>query len=1105
MSVNFDFLKGKFPALYNFGALAERYVYDDPNSCIIKVGMLAETIISLMFKYDHITIYSDENQASKIDRLYREDLLTPQLRKIFHYIRKARNKAAHENYASAKVAAVLLQMAYGICVWFYQVYGDYHFKPTHKFIMPKKQPTKSTAVADKPTEEKQEKQLIAQAEKTAADAPKMPKTERSKRAKMADNNRPRTEAETRALIDEALRQVGWEADTKTLRHSKGTRPQKGHNLAIAEWPTDSSVGKDGYADYALFIGLKLVGIIEAKAIHKDISSVLDSQCREYATQIRDKDQKQYGVGHWGDYKVPFIFATNGRPYLKQLETKSGIWCRDVRRPDNIPKALHNWMSPTGMMDALTEDPETGNKTLMQTPYDLLRDPDGLNLREYQIRAIAAAEHAIISGKRTVLLAMATGTGKTRTILGLMYRALKSNRFKRILYLVDRTSLGEQTEDVLKDVKLENLMTMNQIYNVKGLEDTTIDPETRIQVATVQSMMRRILYNDGDNMPAVTDYDLIIVDEAHRGYALDKQMSDDELLYTSQRDYQSKYRAVIDYFDAVKVALTATPALQTTQIFGEPVFNYSYREAVIEGYLVDHDAPHKLKTHLSEEGIHYKPGDKIILYDPTTNEIVDDGSTITDEPIDFSIEDFNRKVIVESFNRAVLEEIAKDFDPDVPEEHGKMLIYAANDAHADLIVKLLKEIYGKSGVDMDAIMKITGSAGGGDRRKIEQAIKRFKNERFPSVVVTVDLLTTGIDVPSITTLVFLRRVKSRILFEQMLGRATRLCPEIHKQIFDIYDPVGVYDALEPLSSMRPVVASPSKSMTQLLDELAAITPSDDAEKQADNDKHIKYIVDEVTAKLQRKKRTLSKKDVAQFSDMADGKTPDDVITETLSAKPEDARHILLSCYDAIKYIQHLHESYKVVVSDAPDKINEHTRGYGADSKRPEDYLESFSAFVKGHRDEITALNLVCTKPSDLTRADLKRLKLTLDREGYTEKQLNTALSQTSNADITADLISLIRRYAIGSPLLDHKTRIHHAVAKLKAAHDFTAQQKNWIDRIEKYLVEESVINVSVFDEDARFKSRGGYKRIDKVFGAHLNDVILELNTYLYEDNGGQTIA
>lgn len=158
------------------------------------------------------------------------------------------------------------------------------------------------------------------------------------------------------------------------------------------------------------------------------------------------------------------------------------------------------------------------------------------------------------------------------------------------------------------------------------------------------------------------------DEAHRGYILDKEMTDEELLYTDQKDYQSKYLAVIDYFDAVKIALTATPALQTTQIFGEPVFKYTYREAVIEGYLVDHDAPHELKTKIGTEGIHYKSGDTVTMYDPVTGDITN-SELLDDETLDFDLDSFNKQVITEGFNRAVLKEIAQDIDPEAPEIKG----------------------------------------------------------------------------------------------------------------------------------------------------------------------------------------------------------------------------------------------------------------------------------------------------------------------------------------------------------------------------------------------------------------------------------------------------
>lgn len=1087
MKSNFDFLSRDFPVLANFGKLAEQYCFSDANSCLIKLGMIGENIVNLIFTYDGIDLPYDNTAVTRIDTLMREGLLTRDLCDILHAIRKARNKATHENYGSTDEAKTLLQMTYSLCEWFMQTYGDWNYQ-NQPFVMPSETEMSNSVVADKEQEKKFEDELTKEAEKTALSAPKVSQEERRKQSALAAGKRQPSEAETRYLIDEQLRKVGWKADTEQLRYSKGTRPEKGRNMAIAEWPTDSQVGNRGYADYALFVGTELIATIEAKASYKDIPSVIDYQCKEYSQNIREKDS-QYQIGTWGKYKVPFTFATNGKPYLEQYKTKSGIWFLDLRQSYNAPRALQGWMSPDGIKELLAQDTESKNENLKQMSFDFLTDKDGLNLRPYQLNAIKAAENAVIDGKQNVLLAMATGTGKTRTVLGMIYRFLKTERFRRILFLVDRTSLGEQAQDVFKEVKLEDLMTLDEIYNIKGLEDKEIDKETRIHIATVQSMVKRILYNTEDTMPAVSDYDLIIVDEAHRGYILDKEMGEDELLYRNQTDYQSKYRSVIEYFDAVKIALTATPALQTTKIFGEPVFKYTYREAVIEGYLVDHDAPHELKTKLSSEGIHYKSGDTVTIYDTVTGEITN--SELLDDELDFDIESFNRQVITENFNRTVLAEIARDIDPESPEEQGKTLIYAVDDQHADMIVSILKEIYSETGVDNDAIMKITGSVGGGNKKKVQEAIKRFKNERYPSIVVTVDLLTTGIDVPEITTLVFMRRVKSRILFEQMLGRATRLCPEIHKTHFEIYDPVGVYDSLEPVNTMKPVVTDPNTTFMQLIDGLEVI----------DNEEKVRNQINQIIAKLQRKKRKMSSEMMSHFTDMTGGLEPTQYIDKLENEPIDVAKNRILANKELFRMLQETKSNggRPVVISDKEDEMVSHTRGYG-DNERPEDYLDAFSVFVKTNMNEIAAINIVCTRPKDLTREELKSLRLTLDREGFTTQQLNTAISQMTNEEIAADIISLIRRYAIGSVLISHEARIRKAVEKLVKAHKFSKQEMNWIKRMETYLMNESVLNVKIFDEDVRFKEQGGFKKIDKVFQNQLENIVLELNTYLYDDGG-----
>ena len=198
----------------------------------------------------------------------------------------------------------------------------------------------------------------------------------------------------------------------------------------------------------------------------------------------------------------------------------------------------------------------------------------------------------------------------------------------------------------------------------------------------------------------------------------------------------------------------------------------------------------------------------------------------------------------------------------------------------------------------------------------------------------------------------------------------------------------------------------------------------------------------------------------------------------------------------KFLQQKHFGRAFVISDHDDEIISHQAG-----KKPQDYLEEFGKFLKSHQNEIVALNIVCTRPKDLTREDLKSLRLTLEFEGFTVPKLNSAVSKMTNAEITADIISLIRRYTINAPLVNHEEKIKIAVSKLKSAHNFSANELKWINRIEKYLLNESLINLATFDEvGTAFKNSGGFCEINKAFSGNLANIIDELNNYLYDDGG-----
>jgi type I restriction enzyme R subunit len=583
---------------------------------------------------------------------------------------------------------------------------------------------------------------------------------------------------------------------------------------------------------------------------------------------------------------------------------------------------------------------------------------------------------------------------------------------------------------------------------------------------------------------VSDYDLIIVDEAHRGYVLDKDMGEDEVLYRDQEDFKSKYKAVIDYFDAVKIALTATPALHTTEIFGKPVYEYSYRTAVVEGWLCDYDAPHYIRTELGEEGITFAAGSTAPIYDPATNTIIN--SSELEDDLRFEIDDFNKRVINKSFNETVLHEIAGCIDPN---EKGKTLIFAVNDTHADMVTKILKDYYTRQGVSEEAVMKITGSIENGNQDKIKEAIRRFKNETYPNIVVTVDLLTTGIDVREIVNLVFLRRVRSRILFEQMLGRATRLCPEIGKTHFEIYDAVGIYKALSPVSNMKPVVANPTTTFDTLIDGIDALQTQVSRKNQ----------VDMIVAKILRNKSKMTDYNREQFASLTGGSSPEEFVNNLRNLPIDKAIETIKNSREAFRYVKGeimgQPMGHPVFISDKQDKLISHERSFGGATK-PEDYMKEFREFIDNNMNEIAALNIVATRPKELTRESLKELKLILDRNNFSETMLQTAWKQMTNEDIAADIISFIRQQSLGDALISKDERIHTAIEKTKKAHpDLSKIQQGWLDKIESYLKKETVLNRQSFDAEA-FKNKGGYNAVNKAFGEKLDDFIEEINNYMY---------
>ena len=467
-SANFGFLARYDGALVAVAAQAERYFAEDPVTCLMKLRQFGELLAQQLAARAGVFVGVDEAQGDLLGRLKRDTAYPRDVIDLFHDLRRSGNEAVHQHRGDHGTALSGLKVARQLAVWFHRTFGDRGFK-AGPFAPPRPPPDPTAALRDElerlraelsaadsaarataETEEARrnaEERAQAQAEEraiwemlaTETEARLLALQEELAHLQEAAVAQPATlqlivgaaavaaraidldEQATRSLIDGRLRARGWEADTPTLRHAVGARPVAGRNRAIAEWPTAT-----GPADYVLFVGQMCVGVVEAKRSRRNVAAAVDQAGRYSQGYLPEPGILLPPGGSWpaqsgetteASYRVPFLFATNGRPYLKQLETQSGIWHRDARDPSNRRRALVDWPTPDGLKAMLDIDRAAASAALTALPFDF-----AFGLRDYQMRAIQAVEAALADDEqRALLLAMATGTGKTKLAVALLYR------------------------------------------------------------------------------------------------------------------------------------------------------------------------------------------------------------------------------------------------------------------------------------------------------------------------------------------------------------------------------------------------------------------------------------------------------------------------------------------------------------------------------------------------------------------------------------------------------------------------------------------------------------------------------------------------------------
>jgi type I restriction enzyme R subunit len=892
---------------------------------------------------------------------------------------------------------------------------------------------------------------------------------------------PELERETRKRrIDPRLKAVGWRI--QPFEEKKSLRDY-GQAAAVEEYETLS-----GPADYTLVDDGQVLGVVEAKKLTVGPGGILP-QAERYSAGIAAEDAPAYGEKA---FKAPFLYSTNGEI----------VRFHDVRHDLNLSREVSGFHTPSALRELL-------ERSFADEAAALTAVPANTYLRDYQLEANQAIEEAIDSRRRTMLLAMATGTGKTVTLVNEIYRLMKSGVARRVLFLVDRRALAAQAVRTFASFEAEPGLKFDKIYEVysqrfhredleddKGFDPRVIptryltDPQpghTFVYVSTIQRMTINLFGRDaafpvGDeeieddaaelDIP-IHAFDLIVADECHRGY------SSSEV---------SVWRKTLDHFDAVKVGLTATPAGHTMAYF-EPnrdqvTYRYDYERAVREGHLVDYDAV-RIRSDVRLNGVFLKKGEHVASVDTQSGQQQFD--FLEDERV-FDTTKVEREITAPESNRKILAEI-KRYAEEHEKETGrfpKTLIFAHNDlphtSHADQVVTIAREMFGRG---ESFVAKITGRV---DRPL--QKIREFRNRPNPGIAVTVDLLTTGIDIPDLEFLVFLRPVKSRILFEQMLGRGTRkgdrFPDKSHFVVFDCFDGT----LLEYFRNATAITAEPPESDTKTTAQII-----EEIWQNRDREYNMRRLV----KRLQRIEKQMSgdarelfarfipEGDVGAFAVELPVSLHRDFTGTMKILRDEDFQELLL------KYPRPPRSF--IVALEATDVVESEWLIKGATGReyKPQDYLQAFEAFVKSHSTEVEAISILLSRPQSWSPQALHELRQALAQaaEHFTEVNLQRAF-QVTHRKALVDIISMVKRAAAESAdLLTAEERVAAAIGKVTDGREFSVDQAKWLDYIRQHLIANLSIDREDFDTVPVLSNRGGWGRANKVFEGALADFLEEL--------------
>jgi type I restriction enzyme R subunit len=919
------------------------------------------------------------------------------------------------------------------------------------------------------------------------------------------------EAQAREQIDALLSAAAW-----TLQDYTRFDPSASRFIALREIPMPG-----GRCDYLLIVDRRPIGVIEAKREGTRLSMVAE-QSAYYGENLPEFLRGPLGV-------LPFYYESTG------TET----FFRDERDPEPRSRRVFAFHRPETLTEWLAE-PQTLRARLRHLP---LLPAHGM--RACQVEAITSLERSFAHADPRALIQMATGAGKTYTACAFIYRLIKFAGAKRVLFLVDRANLGRQAKGEFDQfVTPDGGRKFTELYNVQHLSSNQLDDVSRVTICTIQRLYSMLRGEElAEDLDEASGFEVSVADNRPREVSYNPAIPIEtfDFIVTDEchRSIYNLWRQVLEYFDAFLIGLTATPSKQTIGFFNQNlVTEYGHERAVVDGVNVGYDV-YRIQTQVTGQGATVEKG---FFVDKRHKETRVKRWEQLDEDLTYTAQDIDRSVVVPSQIRTVIQAFKDALFTDlfpgrtmVP----KTLIFAKDDSHAEDVVHIVREVFGKGN---DFAKKITYKTYNPETKRYEKSetlIQEFRTSPQLRIAVTVDMIATGTDIRPLECLVFLRDVRSRVYFEQMKGRGTRVLTPTDLQAvsgadakakthFVIVDAVGVCETDKTES--RPLERQRHVAFGQLLLGIALGKRDEDT-------------LTSLAGRLARLDRQLTPLQRAELAGLADGKTLAELSSSLLRAVDQDAiaqqatgrpgsspaevspeifeatrQSLIAGACQPFDYPA-LRDALATMKQEVEQTIDTVTldsvvsQGFDAAAKdKASGLIHSFREYIDANRSEIDALQILYSRPyaQRLTEPMLKELerKLRLANASWNEETLWNAFAAAEPAKVKgrsavnrfADLVPLVRFALEQQPVLEpfaqsvHERFERWIAKKATAGTTFTADQRAWLELVRDHIATSLAIEPNDF-EFAPFNQRGGLGRAAQLFGAELTGLLDELNEAL----------